>query len=116
MNKMRRKLYEMHARVCQVFTSPKRLEILDVLRTGACPVGKLAKKLRISQANLSQHLIVLREKDVVDTRRDGTTIYYSLSNPRIIKAFDIIRKMLLENLKRQRKSASNILISQRRKK
>ncbi|HLD35218.1 MAG TPA: ArsR family transcriptional regulator, partial [Planctomycetota bacterium] len=46
----------MHAQVCQVFTSPKRLEILDVLRAGECPVGKLAKKLRVSQANLSQHL------------------------------------------------------------
>ena len=115
MNKTRYKLYEMHAQVCQVFTSPKRLEILDVLRTGACPVGKLARKLRISQANLSQHLLVLREKGVVHTRRDGTTIYYSLANPKIIKACDIINKMLLENLKRQKKSASNILTSQRRK-
>ena len=105
---MRRKLYEMHARVCQVFTSPKRLEILDVLRTGACPVGKLAKKLRVSQANLSQHLIILREKDVVDTRRDGTTIYYSLSNPKIIKAFDIIRRMLLEKLTRTGKLARDM--------
>ena len=114
MNKMRRKLYEMHAQVCQVFTSPKRLEILDVLRAGECPVGKLAKKLRVSQANLSQHLIILREKDVVDTRRDGTTIYYSLANPRIIKAFDIIRRMLLEKLTRTGKLARDMRRSQKR--
>lgn len=111
---MKRKLYEMHARVCQVFTSPKRLEILDVLRAGPCPVGKLAKKLRISQANLSQHLIILREKGVVDTRRDGTTIYYSLSNPRIIKAFDIIRKMLLEKLAQTGKLARDMRRTRKR--
>ena len=111
---MRRKIYEMHARVCQVFTSPKRLEILDVLRAGACPVGKLAKKLRISQANLSQHLIILREKDVVTTRRDGTTIYYSLSNPKIIKAFDIIRKMLLERLTKTGRLARDMRRSKRK--
>ncbi|MEK7310137.1 MAG: metalloregulator ArsR/SmtB family transcription factor [Planctomycetota bacterium] len=109
MEKIRGKLYEMHAQVCQVFTSPKRLEILDGLRNGECSVGALVKKLRVSQANLSQHLTILREKGVVETRRDGTTIYYSLANPRIIKAFDIIREMLLEKLTNQGKTAKDIL-------
>ncbi|MEW6027104.1 MAG: metalloregulator ArsR/SmtB family transcription factor [Planctomycetota bacterium] len=115
MNKINRKLYEMHADVCRVFTSPKRLEIMDALRTGEWPVGKLARKLRLSQANLSQHLIILREKGVVDTRRDGTTIYYSLANPKIIKAFDIIRKMLLEKMSDQGKTAKDILNFQKKR-
>ena len=95
---MEQKLYELHARMCQVFTSPKRLEILNLLRDKELSVGNIAKLAKIRQANLSQHLSILREKDIVKTRRAGTTIYYLLSSNKISKAFDIIREMLLERL------------------
>lgn len=95
---MEYKLYELHAQMCQVFTSPKRLEILNLLRDRELSVGELTKLARIRQANLSQHLSILREKGIVKTRREGVRIYYSLANPKIIKAFDIIREMLLEKL------------------
>lgn len=95
---MEHKLYELHAEMCKVFTSPKRLEILNLLRDKELSVGQVAKKANIRQANLSQHLSILREKGIVRTRRAGKTIYYSLANPKIIKAFDIIREMLWERL------------------
>ena len=95
---MEQKLYELHAQMCQVFTSPKRLEILNLLRGKELSVGELTKLADIRQANLSQHLSILREKGIVNTRREGTTIYYSLVNPKIGKAFDIIREILLERL------------------
>jgi len=95
---MKNKIYELHAQMCKVFTSPKRLEILNLLREKELSVGQLVKKANIRQANLSQHLSILREKGIVKTRRAGKTIYYSLPNPKIIKAFDIIREMLLERL------------------
>src|SRR3989304_4230658 len=95
---MEQKLYELHAQMCRIFTSPKRLEILNLLRDRELSVGELAKIANIRQANLSQHLGVLREKGIVRTRREGVTIYYSLANPKIIKAFDIIREVLYERL------------------
>jgi ArsR family transcriptional regulator, virulence genes transcriptional regulator len=95
---MEHKLYELHAAMCQVFTSPKRLEILNLLRDKELSVGELVRIAKIRQANLSQHLSILREKGIVKTRRVGKTIYYSLSNPKIIKAFDIIREILLARL------------------
>src|SRR3990167_1573842 len=95
---MEHRLYELHAQMCQVFTSPKRLEILNLLRDRELSVGELAKIANIRQANLSQHLGILREKGIVRTRREGVTIYYSLANPKIIKAFDIIREVLYERL------------------
>ncbi len=95
---MEHKIYEIHAQMCKVFTSPKRLEILNLLRDKELSVGQLAKRANIRQANISQHLSILREKGIVKTRRAGKAIYYSLSNPKIIKAFDIIREMLLERL------------------
>lgn len=95
---MEHKLYELHAAMCRVFTSPKRLEILNRLRDKELSVGQLVKIVKIRQANISQHLGILREKGIVKTRRDGVTVYYSLANPKILKAFDIIREMLLEKL------------------
>ncbi|MDO8663075.1 MAG: metalloregulator ArsR/SmtB family transcription factor [Candidatus Omnitrophota bacterium] len=95
---MGNKLYELHAQMCKVFTSPKRLEILNLLRNNELSVNQVAKKANIRQANISQHLSILREKGIVKTRRAGKTIYYSLVSPKIIKAFDIIREMLLERL------------------
>ncbi|OGW80047.1 MAG: transcriptional regulator [Omnitrophica bacterium RIFCSPLOWO2_12_FULL_44_17] len=95
---MEHKLYELHAVMCRVFTSPKRLEILNRLRDKELSVGQLVKIVKIRQANISQHLSILREKGIVKTRRDGVTVYYSLANPKILKAFDIIREMLLEKL------------------
>ena len=95
---MENKIYELHAQMCQVFTSPKRLEILNLLRDNELSVGELSKRANIRQANLSQHLSILREKGVVNARREGVTIYYSLANSKIIQAFDIIREMLLEKL------------------
>jgi ArsR family transcriptional regulator len=93
----------MHAQMCGVFTSPKRLEILNLLRGGEMTVGELAQHAGIRQANLSQHLGILRERGIVKTRREGVKIYYSLMNPKILKAFDIIREMLLERLARTEK-------------
>jgi len=93
---MEHKIYELHAEMCKVFTSPKRLEILNLLRDKELSVGQVAKKADIRQANISQHLSILREKGIVKTRRAGKTIYYSLANPKIIKAFDIIREILWE--------------------
>ncbi len=105
---MEYKLYELHAQMCQVFTSPKRLEILNLLRDKELSVGQLAKLADIRQANLSQHLSILREKGIVKTRRAGVTIYYSLANPKIIKAFDIIREILFEKLAQTEKLAQDI--------
>ena len=105
---MEQKLYELHAQTCQVFTSPKRLEILNLLRDKELSVGELAKIAKIRQANLSQHLSILRGKGVVKTRREGTVIYYSLANLKIIKAFDIIREMLLERLSENEKLVKGI--------
>ena len=105
---MKQKLYELHAQMCQVFTSPKRLEILNLLRDRELSVGQLVNLVNIRQTNLSQHLTILREKGIVKTKREGTTIYYSLANPKIIKAFDIIRQILIERLSENEKLARGI--------
>jgi ArsR family transcriptional regulator len=77
---------------------PKRLEIIDRLRVGELSVTELAEALEISQANLSQHLSVMRQKGIVTTRREGLKVFYRLSNSKITEACDLMRQVLLENL------------------
>jgi len=93
-----RQLYKLHACICHTLANQKRLEIMDKLRDQALSVTELAKALGISQANLSQHLSLMRQRGIVTTRREGLNIFYRLSNPKIIKACDLMRQVLLENL------------------
>ncbi len=93
-----RQLYELHAGICQTLANPKRLEVIDLLRDGEKSVTEIAEAMEISQANLSQHLTVMRQKGIVVPRREGVNVYYRLSNPKIIKACDLMRQVLLEHL------------------
>ena len=94
-----RQLYKLHAGICHTLANPKRLEIIDKLRNQELSVTELAEALEISQANLSQHLSLMRQRGIVITRREGLNVFYKLSNPKIIKACDLMRQVLMENLK-----------------
>jgi ArsR family transcriptional regulator len=93
-----RQLYKLHAGICHTLANPKRLEIIDKLRDQELSVTELAEALEIGQANLSQHLSLMRQRGIVTTRREGLNVFYRLSNPKIIKACDLMRQVLLENL------------------
>lgn len=98
MKTLDKKIFEMHAELCKTFTSPRRLEILNMLRNGEKTVSELLKLADISQTNLSQHLAILRQRGVVATRKEGTNIYYKIADPKIIQACDLMRSVLLEQL------------------
>jgi len=86
--------YNLHAEMCKTISNPRRQAILDTIRNGEMTVSELIEKTGISQANLSQHLAILRSKGVVNTRRDGNNVHYSLSNLKIIEAYDLISEVL----------------------
>lgn len=95
--------YRAHADLCKVLTDPKRLIVLDALRSGERSVGELAATLGIALPNASQHLAVLRSAGLVDGRRVGTTVRYRLAEPRIIEACDVIHAIVERRLEaRQR--------------
>ena len=94
-----KKLFDLHAEICKVFANPKRLEILNAIREKELTVSELVEALGVRKANVSQHLAVLRQKGVVHTRRDGLNICYSISDPKIIEACDLMRKVLLKQLR-----------------
>lgn len=79
----KKKLYEHFARVARAMASPSRLELLEALAQGERSVEGLAKATGISVANTSHHLQILREGGVVQSRREGLQVIYSLSDPEI---------------------------------
>jgi DNA-binding transcriptional ArsR family regulator len=94
-------LHELHARICKAIADPKRLLIITELRSGPMTVGELAIALEISQSNASQHLAILRERGVVDATKDGLNVYYELSSKKVVKAIDLLREFMAEQLGQQ---------------
>mgnify|MGYP001592509505 CR=1 FL=1 len=95
-----KELYEKHAEICKTLSNPKRLEIINLLRNKERNVNELVKLVKISQSNISQHLAILRQNKIVSTKRKSKSIYYKLAYPEMIKACDIIRKILFKQLKK----------------
>lgn len=92
------KLFELQADICQTLANPKRLQILCLLRNGEKSVAALSEALGIAKPNLSQHLAIMRQKGILATRREGTTVYYRLATPRIMEACRIMRQVLYDAL------------------
>jgi len=78
------------AGLLKLVANEQRLLLLCRLREGEASVGELIGLCNLSQSSVSQHLGKMREGGVLKTRRDGTTIYYSLSNPHIISLMDFL--------------------------
>ena len=84
-----------------MFSHPTRLEILHTLRGQEVSVTELARRLRLAVGNLSQHLNMMKQRRVLVSRKDGTTVYYRLANPKMLQAFDLIRQSLQEQMQRE---------------
>ena len=101
-------LFQHQASICKTLADAKRLMILHELRDGEMSVGQLASSLDLPQSNVSQHLAILRERGIVTTRRDGTTIYYKLANPKIGEACDLVREVLADQLSQNQVLAKSL--------
>ena len=91
-------LHELHARVCKAIADPKRLLIINELRDRELSVGDLCDALHLSQSNVSQHLAILRDRGVVSSRREGTSVIYTLRGKKVLQAVDLLREFLAEDL------------------
>jgi len=96
---MENDVYAHHAQVCGVFSNPTRIRLLDLLGSGEKSVKRLMDLSGLSQANVSQHLGIMKLKGIVLSRRSGRMVYYRVSDPRIIQAFKIIRAVISERIR-----------------
>lgn len=109
----KKNFYRIHSDVCKTLANPKRQEIMMNLRDKEMTVNNLVKKTGISQANLSQHLAILRNKGIVSSRREGIHVYYSLASQKIIKAFDLISEFIKDSLSNQTKTLNKVGIKRK---
>jgi DNA-binding transcriptional ArsR family regulator len=85
--------------IFQSLAHPTRLAILESLGDGELSAGALIEKLGIEQANVSQHLSVLRAKQIVSNRKAGNQVFYSVRDPIITKVLSLMRTYFHAHLK-----------------
>lgn len=90
--------YNKNANIYKLLANPKRLEILNILKTGEVGVEQLLKVTKLSKANLSQHLALLRHNGLVQTRRNGLNIFYEIIDPRIVEPCKILHNLRTRQL------------------
>ena len=91
-------IHQLHADICSALADPTRILILYILAGNPCTVNDLAGKLNVAQPTTSRHLKVLRERGLVRANRQAQTVEYSLNDPRIIEALDLLRAVLRDTL------------------
>ncbi len=102
-------IYELQAEVSKTMAHPLRLAILHYLKDGEKTVNEITQITGASQSNVSQHLALLRQRQIVKTRKEGSNIYYRVTSPKISQACDMIREVLMEQLSRQQEIAKTHL-------
>lgn len=85
-------LRQFKAEIFHALAHPTRIAILDLLREGELTAGTFSDRLGLEQANLSQHLAVLRSRQIVVTRKSGNQVFYSVRDPLMHKMLDLLRR------------------------
>jgi ArsR family transcriptional regulator len=101
-------IYQMQANLCHALSHPIRLYILDLLYNQEMSCAQLLEQLEIPKANLSQHLAVLKETNLIKTRKKGTCQFFSIAIPKIHDACDLLKGILVDQLNEEHKSIAKI--------
>ena len=88
---MRQQLNEFKAEFFKALAHPLRISILDLLRDGELTVNEISQRFGVEPANTSQQLSVLRNRQIVTTRKEGSSVFYSVSDPDIFKLLEVAR-------------------------
>jgi len=92
-------VYERQSDLCQVFSNPKRLKLLELLQSGhEYTVSQLQSETDLPQSTVSRHLQLMRDRGVVHKRDDGVHSYYTLADDRIATSMRLMRDILADQL------------------
>lgn len=91
-------LREYKASVFQALAHPTRIAIVEALRDGELSAGAIQERLHLEQANLSQHLAILRSRQIVSTQKRGNQVFYSLRHKVLIRVLDLMRQYFQAHL------------------
>ena len=85
-------LRQFKSEIFQALAHPTRIAVIDLLREGELTVNAFVDRLELEQANLSQHLAVLRARQIVITRKAGNQVFYSVRDPLVWKMLDLMKR------------------------
>ncbi len=91
-------LSQFTAEFFKALAHPLRIRILDGLRAGEVGVNELSGRLQVEQSTLSQQLAVLRKVNIVNGRKEGQNVFYSVSDPAIFRLLDETRNIFNNHL------------------
>jgi ArsR family transcriptional regulator len=89
-------LYQLKAEFFKTLSHPARIRVLELLGQRERAVSELLPEIGVEAANLSQQLAVLRKAGLVMTRKEGSSVYYSLTSPRVAELLAVARGILTE--------------------
>lgn len=95
-------VHKAKAEFFRILGHPARVRALELLRDGERSVGDLQRELGLDSSGASQHLGVLRRHGILDTRREGTSVYYRVRDPRIFQLLVVAREILTTALEDSR--------------
>ena len=95
---METRAYKWQAKVAKALAHPTRIAIMEILRQGEICVCEMSPELEASQANVSQHLAVLRDSNLVVARRDGTRMMYGVTDERVFRVLDLMGSIAHDQL------------------
>jgi DNA-binding transcriptional ArsR family regulator len=91
-------IYVLKADFFRILGHPVRVRILELLRDGERTVGDLQGQLGLDSSGTSQHLGALRRQGLLESRREGTSVYYRVRDPRLFQLLEVARQILTSNL------------------
>jgi ArsR family transcriptional regulator len=94
-------VHEVKANLFRVLGHPARVRILELLRQGELSVGALQVALDLDSGGTSQHLAALRRIGLVDSRREGTSVYYRVDDARVFDLLEVGRAIISRQLAEQ---------------
>jgi ArsR family transcriptional regulator len=89
-------IFKLQADICKIFANDKRLEIINLLKGKEISNQEIMRETGLSKVSMTQHMNVLKSKGVIISRREGQQLFYSIANPKIIQACNLMREVLVE--------------------
>ena len=91
-------IYRVKADFFKVLAHPARIRILEILRDGERSVGDLVPEVGIESSHLSQQLGIMRRANLVQSRKEGSTVFYSVGNKELFDLLDVARAIITSSL------------------
>jgi DNA-binding transcriptional ArsR family regulator len=101
-------MIKLQSELCKTFSNPSRMQVIKLLYKKEMQASELIKETEMSKANLSQHMAILVKNGIVNAKKDGRKICYSLSDPKIRQACSIMQDVMINAIRKKNSMVEKI--------